>query len=434
MTYMGNWQKTTKSAAERFGYLMGKELMADMTFLVGPNEVRIPGHRLILAANSYDFYNALYLLHPDRMELRIEDVTVGSFMRFLEYCYTGHIHLDMDKVFDNLKLAMRFEMKHLEGICVNFVVRHIKSINCLMFLSKSWKINCLRLIHKCQEHVAENFADVLSSIRLCIDFPELPYGAVKWIVQLEKLQCDEKSLFDAVMMWSRRECIRTGLPVTAQNMRTVLGDIIYLIRFPTMTAQEFAECNKKYPELLSGDEMTKIMVFSGVKAAKLKFNATPRLEATFTSLYTNRGIQEIATIPRISKGHRVFDDHNRHGIRFTSSRRINLQGFGVIVKDGKSIYGKCSLWDPEFCFQFPDVQPDVRRKLWENYEILYIMFKRPIELDPSTTYELSFFNCANICSIEETIRDVARKEEITFHFEKFKDFAVIPALLYRIIN
>lgn len=122
MTFLGNWQKTTKSLEERFGHLLGKELMADMTFLVGTNETRIPGHRLILAANSHDFYNALYQLHPDRMELRIEDVSVGVFLRFLEYCYTGHVHLEMDKVFDVLKLAIRYEMRHLEGTCVNFVV------------------------------------------------------------------------------------------------------------------------------------------------------------------------------------------------------------------------------------------------------------------------------------------------------------------------
>ncbi|XP_059622275.1 BTB/POZ domain-containing protein 2-like [Phlebotomus argentipes] len=434
MTFLGNWQKTTKSLQERFGYLMGKELMSDMTFLVGTNEVRIPGHRLVLAANSHDFYNVLYHLRPDSMELRIEDVSVAVFMRFLEYCYTGHIHLELDKVFDVLKLAMRFEMRHLEGICINFVDRLMNTQNCLRFLNKSWQLGCLRLVQKCQEHLADNFGDVLSNNRLPLDFPELPHGAVKWIVELETLQCDEKSLFDAVMMWSRRECTRCNLSVTPQNMRTVLGDIIYQIRFPTMTTQEFAECNKTYPELLSADEMTKIMVFSAVPAARVRFNVHPRLEATFTSLYRDNGIQEVATIRRITKAHRVFDDHNRHGIRLTSSRRINIYGFGIVAKEGKSIYGKCSVWDAEFCFQFPDVKPDVRRKLWENYEIIYVIFKHPLTLESSTSYELSFFNCANVCSVDEIVRETVRKEEITFRFEKFQDFAAIPALLYRILR
>lgn len=182
----------------------------------------------------------------------------------------------------------------------------MKTTNCLRFLKKSWDLGCLRLIHKCQEHLAENIGEVLSNKRVPIDFPELPHGAVKWIVELETLQCDEKSLFDAVMMWSRRECSRCKLPVTPQNMRSVLGDIIYQIRFPTMTTQEFAECNKMYPELLSADEMTKIMVFSTVPAAKVRFNVNPRLEATFTSLYADNGVQEVATIRRITKGQYDF--------------------------------------------------------------------------------------------------------------------------------
>jgi len=48
-------------------------------------------------------------------------------------------------------------------------------------------------------------------------------------------------VFQACLAWSSKECDRQGIPVTPDNQRSVLGPVLYHIRFPTMTLIEFAQ-------------------------------------------------------------------------------------------------------------------------------------------------------------------------------------------------
>ena len=41
--------------------------------------------------------------------------------------------------------------------------------------------------------------------------------------------------------WSEAECVRQSLPVTPENKRSVLGNVLTKIRFPLMTVEEFAQ-------------------------------------------------------------------------------------------------------------------------------------------------------------------------------------------------
>lgn len=43
-----------------------------------------------------------------------------------------------------------------------------------------------------------------------------------------------------VRSWTESECQRQELPVSPENQRQVLGNALYLIRFPAMTREEFS--------------------------------------------------------------------------------------------------------------------------------------------------------------------------------------------------
>jgi hypothetical protein len=57
------------------------------------------------------------------------------------------------------------------------------------------------------------------------------------ILQHEKLFAQEEMIFERVLKWSTEECARKDLPVTAENQRKVLGNILLEIRFPIMGHQ-----------------------------------------------------------------------------------------------------------------------------------------------------------------------------------------------------
>lgn len=48
------------------------------------------------------------------------------------------------------------------------------------------------------------------------------------------LNINEIEVFKAVLKWAEFQCSKTNTEVNDGNIRQILGDIIYLVRFPTM--------------------------------------------------------------------------------------------------------------------------------------------------------------------------------------------------------
>lgn len=103
--------------------------------------------------------------------------------------------------------------------------------------------NCLQLIDM---HTEEVFGQ---DAMLALRFEEL-----EMIVKRDALQMSsEMVLLDLLANWSREECLRKNLDLTAENRRRVLGALCYSPRYLTMTRKEF-ENAKDRVELLDSSE------------------------------------------------------------------------------------------------------------------------------------------------------------------------------------
>lgn len=60
-------------------------------------------------------------------------------------------------------------------------------------------------------------------------------------------------MFQACLAWSSKECQRQGIPVNPDNQRSVLGSVLFHIRFPTMSLIEFAQDVSKTNVLTTDD-------------------------------------------------------------------------------------------------------------------------------------------------------------------------------------
>lgn len=65
--------------------------------------------------------------------------------------------------------------------------------------------------------------------------------------QMDYSECD---VFRATISWADEVCKNKDLPASPQNLRAELEDCLTLIRFPTMTVQEYVSCMENYPDLL----------------------------------------------------------------------------------------------------------------------------------------------------------------------------------------
>ena len=60
------------------------------------------------------------------------------------------------------------------------------------------------------------------------------------VLSQDSINSDEISLFEAMLRWSEKECERRGLETSPDRKRFCLGDALFLIRYLTLTAAQFA--------------------------------------------------------------------------------------------------------------------------------------------------------------------------------------------------
>jgi len=69
---------------------------------------------------------------------------------------------------------------------------------------------------------------------------DVEHGTLKIMLDNDFSSAPEILLFDGVNRWAGRECERRGEEVSAEKKRSILGEVLFLIRYLTLTAAEFA--------------------------------------------------------------------------------------------------------------------------------------------------------------------------------------------------
>ncbi|GAB0098387.1 BTB domain-containing protein [Sergentomyia squamirostris] len=342
------WRKERGPIKERLSYFVNNEFLSDMTFVVGEERTRIPAHKFILSTCSWEFYNALYLLQLDNNEVPIEDVEVDVFIAFLKYCYTGEINLSEflpeqvgDKAAMILKLAYRFSMKHLIEICEAEITESfdIKYEYCLEwymrynFVPKHSKLGTFLLTV-----IARNFLFV---IRDEMDsFLDLPLTSVRDIASHDQLTCDEMQFFDVLMKWASHNCEKLNFSKNSSNLRLILKDVFYKIRFPNMTKGWFIHILSHYPNLLSAKELSLIgLKIGGDSLVCENFTFLMRKNDTrvikpsidFSGIETNTVLPCFSnTLKFRSSSSRHFSTHFK--LRPNAGDDRSLKGIALVVK------------------------------------------------------------------------------------------------------
>ena len=85
------------------------------------------------------------------------------------------------------------------------------------------------------------------------------YQTLELILGRDNLRADETVVFTAAVGWAKAECTRQGRDTSSQQCRDVLGDALYLIRFPIMTPSDFAN-GARQSGLLSQQEIIDILL------------------------------------------------------------------------------------------------------------------------------------------------------------------------------
>jgi len=126
-----------------------------------------------------------------------------------------------------------------------------------------------------EEALALEFIDIHATKVFARDeFLKITSKRLIQLVQRKALSIKEGDLFEACVKWAKAECKRQSLEDKADNLKTLLADVLPHIRFPCMTMEEVATQVSPY-QLLSGEHTLLIFTYLGTTKDKQKKMTMP---------------------------------------------------------------------------------------------------------------------------------------------------------------
>ena len=101
---------------------------------------------------------------------------------------------------------------------------------------------------------------ILNSGEPCLEsksFRSLSPECLRLVIESDNLKFKEEFIYQKILEWSTNRCQDQRLTVNDENIRQVLGDLLYLVRFPIMERKYFTE-NVSKKSLLSSDEIINV--------------------------------------------------------------------------------------------------------------------------------------------------------------------------------
>lgn len=251
---------------------------ADVHFIFNENDERIPAHRVILSSLSSVLDNAFFGSIPEKDAVKINDVgvTASAFKEFLKFFYLKEVILSMEHIHSVIHLCHKYQLDSCFKICLSFLKEYLTIDEiCLGYqLAIHYEQNDLKYF--CKRKISIKTEDVLKSN----GFLNCDWVILNEIVRFAALNCRESVLLKACINWARNICRRDKIDANdKENIRNVLKDAIYEIRFDQFSLFEFTTILEQNPSSpYTEDELDDIKhIMAKERITSTKFNRSSRL-------------------------------------------------------------------------------------------------------------------------------------------------------------
>ncbi|XP_060801970.1 uncharacterized protein LOC106136881 [Amyelois transitella] len=206
-----DWQLECVKMKQRGAYLLQSGQWSDCTFLVGtePNQVRIAGHKLILAMASPVFEAMFFGGMAERNDpIPILDVQPDAFKALLQYIYTENINISsFDKACELCYGAKKYMLPHLVKECTRYLWSDLYPKNACRAYEFARLFEENVLMEKCMQIISTNTKEVLTDS----SFEEVELNTVIAVFSLDHLNVDsELDLFEAAVRYAKAQNRRHG--------------------------------------------------------------------------------------------------------------------------------------------------------------------------------------------------------------------------------
>ena len=119
--------------------------------------------------------------------------------------------------------------------CTRFLDRHLCADNVCGILDQALLFDEKELVEKCLDLVKFQTAEVIT----CQDFKDLSSAGLGKILECSELSVSEVDVFKACVEWAKYKGTSTST-MSGVDIREKLGPLLYSIRLPVLTAEEFS--------------------------------------------------------------------------------------------------------------------------------------------------------------------------------------------------
>ena len=209
-------------------------------------------------------------------------------------------------------------MPHFARACVDYLDTYASAHNACVLLYQSRLFDEAELMQHCLDVIDSQGKEALQSD----SFTDIDYQTLELILSRDTLCVEETIVYAATIRWAEAECVRQRRDASPQQCREILGDLLYLIRFPTMTVDDFVNGAGR-SEILSQGEIHNIFLY-------LKLQDKP--EQRFPTSHRRSHIRRCLRFNALGASWN-YNTGRCHSIQFSVDKTISIFGFGV--------YGSC---------------------------------------------------------------------------------------------
>ena len=181
-----------------------KDILCDVTLLVGPDRIAMRAHRNILAASSGRFKD-MFPSVTDASVRTLDSFEPELMELFFNFVYTRKLSLEKGNALKILKLANDLHCNDLVEQCSHFIKKFIDIKNCVKVLLLAYQKNFRYLVESAENFIVENLEKVEASN---LEFGDLPVDVMLRLVEHpaavlcdKNCQENEKKLF--LLVWNR---------------------------------------------------------------------------------------------------------------------------------------------------------------------------------------------------------------------------------------
>ena len=161
------------------------------------------------------------------------------FFGVFRFMYCDDLTLTLRNAVQVLRGARKYQLNGLTQRCVEFIEHNLTDDGVCDVLGQSLANNEQSLVDACLRHIEHHTAAVFQSPK----FLEVSVDVLEQIVSKDTLDVSELDLFHACIAWANHQTMTTSptkANVDGKVLRRHLEPVVPLIRFPTMTTEEFA--------------------------------------------------------------------------------------------------------------------------------------------------------------------------------------------------